>query len=80
MATAREEIAQMELARQEGTDMFYAQQQIIDGLDNLLIKLRSGGTAGTVYVQPVPQPVEKAPNYLLYIVIGITILFLFVRR
>ncbi len=80
MATAQEEIAQMELARQEGTDIFYAQQQIIDGLDNLLVKLQSGSTAGTVYVQPVPQPVEKAPNYLLYICIGFVILLLFMRR
>ena len=76
MATVQEEIAQLEAARQEGTDIFAQQQQIINGLNDVLLKLESGKAGGTAYVQQVPQPVESAPNYMLYIAIGLGVLLL----
>jgi hypothetical protein len=72
--TVQQQTDELEKARTEGVDIFYAQQQIIDSLNSLLLRNQSD-TAGTIYVQP--QEIAKPTNYLLYIVIGAAVLALF---
>jgi len=74
--TTQEKITALEKQKQQVTDVFYAQQQIVDSLNKLLLD-RQAGTEGTVYVQSVPA--AKSTNYLLYGIIGLVAFFLFMR-
>jgi len=66
--TTEEKIEALEKEKQQASDVFTVQQQIVDSLNQLLLQ-RQAGTEGTTYVQSVP--VEKSPNYLLYALIGL---------
>jgi len=58
--------------KQEETDIFYVQQQMLDTLTHLFTK-QDQQRPQPVYVSPA-APVSKPTNYLLYIGIGIGIL------
>jgi len=66
--TTEEKIQALEKQKQQVTDVFYSQQQIVDSLTQLLAQ-RTAERESTTYVQSVP--VEKSPNYLLYALIGL---------
>ena len=68
-----EEILELENEAQQQTDEFYSQEQIIETLTSVLDRQRKGA----VFV--APQPVKKAPNYLLYIAIAAAA-FLFLKK
>ena len=60
--------------KQEETDIFYVQQQMLDTLTDLFTK-QDQGRPQPVYVSPA-APVSRPPNYLLYIGIGLGFLLL----
>lgn len=63
-----------EETEEEKTDIFYVQQQMLDTLTDLFTK-QNQQRPQPVYVSPAaPQP--KSTNYLMYIGIGLGILFL----
>jgi hypothetical protein len=70
MATIEEQIKELETERQSQTDEYYAREQVIETLSNVLESQR----AGTTYVAPAPVP--KPTNYVLYIGVAIALFFL----
>lgn len=73
MAEETEEKTEEE--KQEETDIFYVQQQMLDTLTDLFTKQDQQLPPQPVYVSP-SAPLPKAPNYLLYIGIGLGVLLL----
>ena len=72
LAEAQSILDELIAQEEEVTDIFFSQEFAIDQLTDLL---QQQDTRQPVYVsQPAPQPKQK--NYLMYIVIGIGILFL----
>lgn len=56
---------------EEKTDIFYAQEQMIENLTDLFMK--QDQQEQPLYVAP-PAPIPRPRNYLLYIALGIGIL------
>jgi len=69
------QIAELEAQEEAKADIFYTQQKAIEALEKILERQDSG----TAYVSP-PQPQPKSTNYMIYIGIGLLVLFLFRKK
>lgn len=69
-----EDTEETEEEKQEETDIFYAQQQMVDTLTDLFMKQDQQRPQPVFVGPPAPQP--PARNYMLYIGIGIGLLIL----
>lgn len=78
LAEAQAVLDELVAAEQEVTDIFFMQEFTIEKLTDLL-ESQEQQAPQPIYTSPsAPQP--KAPNYILYIGIGLLVLFIFRGR
>ncbi len=73
LAEAQAVLENLIAEEQDVADIFYTQQQSIESLTDVLRSQEK-----EVFIPP-PQPVPKQPNFLMFIGIGIAVLF-FLRK
>lgn len=70
LAEAQSILDKLIAEEQEVSDIFFMQEEMVESLKNILSRQEQ-----PVYIQP-PAPIRKPSNILLYIGIGIGLLFL----